>query len=196
MYAYDFNGTCLAHPFKSDWIGENKLNETDSNGVLYIRDLINVAREEKGFTYSIFPNPAHDNRDEIKLGYVMKVDNNWWLGSGLYLSDINASFDQEARDELVAYVNEALQFAKESGKQESLEVFNDPGGNFTRDGRHIFAYDYEGITLALPPAGADRHKPNRRSRSRRSRLLCSSSSMWPEWGMGSSIISTLTHPIT
>ena len=50
----------------------------------------------------------------------------------------------------MAYVNEALQFAKENSKQESLEVFNDPGGNFTRDGRHIFAYDYEGITLALP----------------------------------------------
>ena len=24
IYAYDFNGTCLAHPFKSDWIGKNK----------------------------------------------------------------------------------------------------------------------------------------------------------------------------
>ena len=30
------------------------------------------------------------------------------------------------------------------------EVFNDPKGNFTRDGRYIFAYDYDGRTLALP----------------------------------------------
>jgi polar amino acid transport system substrate-binding protein len=35
-------------------------------------------------------------------------------------------------------------------KQKSLEVFNDPEGNFTKDGRYIFAYDYEGQTLALP----------------------------------------------
>ena len=70
---------------KPDWIGENKLNETDSNGVLYIRDLTNVAREGKGFTYFIFPNPSHDNKGEMKLGYVMKVDDNLWLGSGLYL---------------------------------------------------------------------------------------------------------------
>jgi cytochrome c len=86
IYAYDFNGTCLASPVKPDWIGENKLNETDPNGVLYIRDLTNIAREGKGFTYFIFPNPSHDNKDEMKLGYVIKVDDNYlWLGSGLYL---------------------------------------------------------------------------------------------------------------
>jgi|WetSurSiteA1Bulk_404760.scaffolds.fasta_scaffold36246_1 signal transduction histidine kinase len=150
IYAYDFNGTCIAHPFKSDWIGQNKINESDSNSVLYIRNLINVAREGTGFTYFIFPNPAHDNKDELKLGYAMKVDDTWFLGSGLYLSNISASFDQEERDELVAYVNEALQFAKDNGKEKSLEVFNDVEGNFTRDGRYIFAYDYEGQALALP----------------------------------------------
>jgi signal transduction histidine kinase len=74
IYAYDFNGTCIAHPFKSDWIGQNKINKSDSNSVLYIRNLINVAREGTGFTYFIFPNSAHDNKDELKLGYAMKVD--------------------------------------------------------------------------------------------------------------------------
>jgi cytochrome c len=54
IYAYDFNGTNIAHPFKTAWIGQNKLNETDSNGVLYIRDLISVARAGRGFTYFIF----------------------------------------------------------------------------------------------------------------------------------------------
>lgn len=149
IYAFDFNGTNLAHPFESDWIGENKFNETDSNGILATRNMINVARRGEGFTYFIFPNPAHDNKDELKLGYVMKVDDNWWLGSGLYLSDTSASFDQSEREELVAYVDEALQFAKDNGKEKSLEVFNDPAGNFTRNGRYIFAYDYEGQTLAL-----------------------------------------------
>jgi polar amino acid transport system substrate-binding protein len=150
IFAYDFNGTCIAHPFKTDWIGENKLNESDSNGVLYVRDGINAAKEGTGFHYLIFPNPSHDNKDELKLAYAMKVDDNWFLGSGLYLSNISASFDQEARDELVAYVNEALQFAQETGKEDSLGVFNDLNGNFTRDGRYIFARDYNGRSLALP----------------------------------------------
>lgn len=86
IYAYDFNGTNIAHPFKPDWIGKNKMNMTDSNGVPFIKNLISVAKEGKGFTYFIFPNPAHGNRDEFKIAYVMKVDDNWWLGSGIYLS--------------------------------------------------------------------------------------------------------------
>jgi cytochrome c len=86
IYAYDFNGTCLAHPFKSDWIGKNKLDVTDSNGVPSLKNTINVAREGKGFTYFIFPNPAHDNRDEFKIAYAMKVDDDWFLGSGIYIS--------------------------------------------------------------------------------------------------------------
>lgn len=149
IYAYDFNGTNIAHPFKSDWIGRNKINETDSNGVPYIRNLVNAARDGKGFTYFIFPNPAHDNRLEFKIGYAMQVDDRWWLGSGLYLSDISASFDQPDKDELVAFVDEALGFARENGKKTSLAEFNDPAGNFTRDRRYIFAYDYQGKTLAL-----------------------------------------------
>ena len=85
IYAYDFNGTCLASPAKPEWIGQNKLDEIDPNGVLILKGLINiVANEGNGFMYFIFPNPAHDNKDEMKFGYVMKVDDNWWLGSGLY----------------------------------------------------------------------------------------------------------------
>lgn len=86
IYAYDFNGTNIAHPFKPDWIGKNKINQTDSNGVYYIRNLIEVAKDGEGFTYFIFPNPAHGNRDEFKIGYAMKVDGTWWLGSGIYVS--------------------------------------------------------------------------------------------------------------
>ncbi len=86
IYAYDFNGTCLAHPFKSDWIGKTKLDITDSNGVPMLKNMISVAKEGKGFGYFIFPNPAHGNKDEFKIAYVMKVDDSWFLGSGIYLS--------------------------------------------------------------------------------------------------------------
>jgi polar amino acid transport system substrate-binding protein len=150
IFAYDLNGTCIAHPFKPDFIGKNKLNDSDSNGVMYARDGINAVKDGTGFSYLVFSNPAHENGDELKLSYAMKVDDSWFLGSGLYLSGISASFDQEERDELVAYVNEALQFAKENGRKKSLAVFNDLNGNFTRDGRYIFARDYDGRSLALP----------------------------------------------
>jgi hypothetical protein len=64
IFAVDFNGTCLANVVKSDWIGENKLNETDANGVLFTKNEINALRKnENGFlNYLIFPNPAHNNK--------------------------------------------------------------------------------------------------------------------------------------
>ncbi|OPY51120.1 MAG: Cache domain protein [Methanosaeta sp. PtaU1.Bin112] len=86
IYAYDFNGTCLAHPFKPEWIGKNKLDVTDANGVFSLQNTLNAARQGKGYAYFIFPNPAHGNRDEFKIAYAMKVDDNWFLGSGIYIS--------------------------------------------------------------------------------------------------------------
>jgi hypothetical protein len=29
--------------------------------------------------------------EELKLGYVRSVDNNWWLGAGIYASESNAT---------------------------------------------------------------------------------------------------------
>jgi len=148
IFAYDFNGTCLAHPINPDLVGQTGL--LDINGVDVVGRELALAKRGGGTMYIVFPNPAHDGEEELKQLYIESVNDSLYLGSGLYLSDISASFNQEGRDELVAYVNEALQFVQENGKEKALEVFNDPEGNFTRDGRYVFAYDYDGRNLALP----------------------------------------------
>ena len=150
IFAYDFNGTNIAHPIRPDLVGHDQRNLLDINDVAIARNELALAKRGGGFMYLVFQNPIHENREELKLIYLKKVDDSLWLGSGTYLSNISASFGQEERDELVTYVDEALQFAHENGKEKALEVFNDPKGNFTRDGRYIFAYDYNGRTLALP----------------------------------------------
>ncbi|MCX6642189.1 MAG: cache domain-containing protein [Candidatus Bathyarchaeota archaeon] len=148
IFAYDFNGTCIVHPINPDLVGQTGLS--DINGVDVVSRELALARRGNGTMYIVFPNPTQGGKEEVKQLYIENVNNSLYLGSGLYLSNISASFDQEERDELVAYVDKALQFAKENGKEKALEVFNDPEGNFTRDGRYIFAYDYEGQNLALP----------------------------------------------
>ncbi len=148
IFAYDLNGTNIAHPIMPDLIGQRGL--LDINGVDVVNREIALAMRGGGTMYIVFPNPTHEGKEELKQIYIENVNNSLYLGSGLYLPDISASFDQDERDELVAFVDVALRFAKENGKQKSLEAFNDPSGNFTRDGRYIFAYDYEGRTLALP----------------------------------------------
>ncbi|MFA5236880.1 MAG: cache domain-containing protein [Methanoregula sp.] len=86
IYAYDFNGTTIAHPFSPEKIGVNRLAEPDANGGLFITDLRDAAINGSGYVRFYYINPAHNRTVEPKLGYVEKVDNDWFLGSGIYLA--------------------------------------------------------------------------------------------------------------
>lgn len=86
IIAYDFNGTRLAHPYMPEAIGENALNVTDPNGVDQVGNMRDLAANYgSGFFYYIWPNPAKANARELKLCYVTKVNDGWFLASGVYL---------------------------------------------------------------------------------------------------------------
>ena len=85
IYAYDYNGTTIAHPVNPEKIGINRLNEMDAEGNLFITDLRYAAYNGTGFATYAYINPMHNNTVEKKLGYAMKVDESWWLGSGIYI---------------------------------------------------------------------------------------------------------------
>lgn len=85
IYAYDNDGTTIAHPVNPEKIGVNRLNEKDAEGNLFIMDLRKAAYNGAGFATYTYINPVHNNTVEKKLGYVMKVDDSWWLGSGIYI---------------------------------------------------------------------------------------------------------------
>jgi cytochrome c len=84
IYAYDFNGTVIAHPVNPELIGVNRLREKDAHGDYFIRNLMDAALNGSGFVSYYYINPVHNNTVEQKLGYVKKVDETWWLGSGVY----------------------------------------------------------------------------------------------------------------
>jgi signal transduction histidine kinase len=88
IYAYDFNGITLAHPFNPEKIGVDRINEKDALGTLFITNLRDAARNESGFVEFAYINPANNYTVEKKLGYVEKVDNDWWLGSGIYFGPV------------------------------------------------------------------------------------------------------------
>ena len=117
IFAYDFNGTCMAHPINPELVGQTGL--LDINGVDVVGRELALAKRGGGTMYIVFPNPAHDGEEELKQLYIESVNDSLYLGSGLYLSDISASFNQEERDELVAYVNEALQVRPRERQRES-----------------------------------------------------------------------------
>jgi len=91
IYAYDSNGTTIAHPVNPEKIGVNRMNETDAGGNLFIRQLFVAASDGSGFVTYTYINPVHNNSVEKKLGYAMKVDDTWWLGSGIYHGPANST---------------------------------------------------------------------------------------------------------
>lgn len=149
IYAYDFNGTTIAHPFNPEMIGVNRLNETDAKGNYFIRELRDAAYNGCGYVVYYYINPADEMIVEPKLGFVMSVDEDWWLGSGIYNPE-SGDGGFSSRGELAAYVNQSAEYARKAGKEAALAAFNDVTGMFVEGDRYLFAYDYEGNTLALP----------------------------------------------
>jgi signal transduction histidine kinase len=150
IFAYDFNGTRLAQPYRPGTMGQNGLNETDPNGVALIRNLIETAKRGSGFTYYIRRNPYHSNADELKLTYVLKVDDGLWLGAGMYMPGEVPIFSNESREDLRAFVERAKGFALNNSKDTAIKAFNDRNGEFVRGNHYIFADDFKGNTLVLP----------------------------------------------
>ena len=150
IFAYDFNGTLLAHPYLHNLIGRNNLDLVDPNGVHFVKNLIGVAKNGQGFAYNVYPNPNRSNQTELKLLYVVKVDDNLWIGSGIYLAGIAPLFSFEDQRTLRAFVDEAREYAIKNGKDKALSVFNDPNGDFVKRDLYVFAYDFSGNALSLP----------------------------------------------
>ena len=88
LYAYDYNGTLLAHPFLPGRVGTNLIGYKGPFGMEIIRALADTARAGGGYVIFMWPNPDNDNLVEMKIGYVLPVDEDWWLGSGVYLNEI------------------------------------------------------------------------------------------------------------
>jgi signal transduction histidine kinase len=150
VIAFDFNGTCLIHIFRPELIGENLIDFRDANGVLLNRNMNNVGSRGGGFTYYVRPNAQNSNANELKLSYIAKVNNEWWLGTGVWLSDIPAIFSAELRLSLVNMVDRAYAYALEHGKEDALKAFNNKNSDFVDGNYYIFALDFEGNVLAHP----------------------------------------------
>jgi polar amino acid transport system substrate-binding protein len=150
VFASDFNGVALANPYRPDFVGKSQLDMKDINGVGFVKNQVSVANRGNGYAYYVFANPAHNNKQELKLVYVEKVDDTWWLASGTYLSNMSANFSQESRNNLINFVEAAVKYAKDNGKDKALKAFNDKNGTFFKEGLYVFAYDFAGNSLALP----------------------------------------------
>jgi two-component system, NarL family, sensor kinase len=84
IYAYDIKGNTLAMPCEPDEVGTNCIDLQDPNGVYPIQRLLDADMNGDGFTYTICNDSAENMTYMPKLDYVMKVNDEWFLGSGIY----------------------------------------------------------------------------------------------------------------
>jgi hypothetical protein len=96
IYAYDYSGLTIAHPVNPEKIGVNRLEERDADGKLFIRELMDASTDGTGFVEYTYINPTQNNQVEKKLGYVEQVDEDWWLGSGIYYGPVDQSVPDPA----------------------------------------------------------------------------------------------------
>ena len=150
VFAYTMNGTVIALPYQQGLLGTDRTGVADANGVTFIDRMIEVARDGGGSVYYIYLNPGDNFQEEFKLSYVLPVDNEWFVGAGIYLPELPAGFNITERDELVLRVKLARGYAHEQGAGRAIADFNDRNGTFADGSRYIFAYANNGTTLALP----------------------------------------------
>ena len=86
FYAYDFEGTVLSHGSESNLVGKNLIDFEDKSGFKLITALRDTAATGGGWVEYYWDNPV-TNMMEKKLGYVTKLDDTCWFGSGTYESD-------------------------------------------------------------------------------------------------------------
>lgn len=84
IYAYDMNGVALAHGVNPKMVGKNLLDMKDNEGKAMIQEMVKVAKSKgNGWVDFKWPNPV-TKAIEAKSGYVEKVDDTMFVGSGIY----------------------------------------------------------------------------------------------------------------
>lgn len=155
IFAYDTKGNTLALPFQPDLIGTNRWKVTDANGSEFIREIVETAQSGGGFVHYLYSDPSDNLKIKSKLSYVMMVDQDWLIGSGIYEAQgdgliVRVGGDPQVREDLKSFVDEAITYSRKNGKDAAIKEFNDRNGTFLRGSLYIYAFDYNGRTLALP----------------------------------------------
>jgi methyl-accepting chemotaxis protein len=97
-YFFVYRGTtALSVPAKPSVEGKDLAGAKDANGVYFVRELAENAREGGGFVTYIFKKPGAG--DQPKLAYSEMIPGTQlWIGTGVYIDNIEAAKTAIARD--------------------------------------------------------------------------------------------------
>ncbi|EQC44386.1 cache domain-containing protein [Bacteriovorax sp. Seq25_V] len=86
IFAYNYKGVVLCHGAKKALIGKDLLNFKDVKGTELIKDFIREIKEGNGFVKYYWDHPE-TKTVKRKLGYAEKINEEYWIGSGIYFEE-------------------------------------------------------------------------------------------------------------
>lgn len=160
LFSEDVNGNALAEPFQQEIVGTNIMYMVDSYGIPLVENLVDTGMKGRGLVSYNYPNPSRNYTIEPKVSYVVNIDPTYYIGAGHYenlgttfpAAGIEGTQQDLSREDLVEFVNEAANFAREAGKVQAVAAFRNPEGHFTRGELYVIAYDFKETNIAHPYA--------------------------------------------
>jgi methyl-accepting chemotaxis protein len=97
FFIYDFNGVNLMHAAKPEREGQSFIDSKDPNGKPYIKEWIDLLKRD-GSAYIDYLFPKAGSKEPIpKVSYAKVFEPwGWWLGTGVYVEDVEADFHRAA----------------------------------------------------------------------------------------------------
>ncbi|MDO9523590.1 MAG: cache domain-containing protein [Methanocorpusculum sp.] len=153
IFAGDMNGTILSVPYQPALVGRNAWFTEDANGVKFVQRTIARAEQGGGYVLYLYTNPNQDYSRELKLSYVLPIDNEWYIGAGMYVHNTSFSHtvnvDWQTRNALIQQVRTMRYLAAVDGIPAVTEMMMDPNSEFQREGLYPFAVTGNGTILAF-----------------------------------------------
>ncbi|MBS1154247.1 MAG: mcp [Proteobacteria bacterium] len=89
FFVYDMKGALVWNPVRPKSSGEVMIDTKDSSGKLFIKEFVDVVRARgEGEVEYLRSRPGQ--KDEVpKLSYLKAVDDNWFVGTGIYIDDLD-----------------------------------------------------------------------------------------------------------
>ncbi len=95
FFVYDYDGTNLVSPRRTELIGRNQMELTDSRGERVVQRMIEIARRGGGYLSYDWPKPS-TGKTERMVSYVVGLqDWRWVVGTGIFIDDVLATVAAE-----------------------------------------------------------------------------------------------------
>jgi two-component system NarL family sensor kinase len=88
FFVFDYDGTNLVSPRRTELIGRNWTGLEDASGVPVTDQLIRLARSGGGYHSFIWPRPSTGERSQMVAYVIGLQDWRWAIGTGVFIDDV------------------------------------------------------------------------------------------------------------